>query len=91
MTFQEDITNILRAELGEGFESANLRTLYLAYLKRQVEPKLRALYALRVDRSVLESARDSAAAAITFEEERVKTARDSAEAQAETDIASLTL
>ena len=86
MAFKDDITKILRAQLGEGFERTPLDKLKTAYLKRQLEPHLRALYESRVDRTKLVSAREDVERAFAVEQFGVQEAKAVAVAKARKDI-----
>ena len=86
MAFKDDITKILRAQLGEGFERTSLPKLQVEYLKRQLEPHLRALYESRVDRTKLVSAREDVERAFAVEQLGVQEAKLLAVAKARKDI-----
>ena len=86
MAFKDDITKILRAQLGEGFEKVSLDKLKTAYLKRQLEPYLRALYEGRIDRMGLAAAREDVERAFAVEQLGVQEARLLAVAKARKDI-----
>ena len=90
MPFDTDIQDILRAELGEGFELAGLAPLKTEYLKRQLSPKLKALYRRRIDTSALVQARVDAETALRAESVVVAAAVAASDAQAEADMEGLT-
>ena len=89
MAFKDDITKILRAQLGEGFERTPLDGLKKAYLKRQLEPLLRALYEGRVDKTKLASARADVERAFAIEALGVTEAKLLAVTRAREDIKAL--
>ncbi len=86
MSLLDDVIQILRSELGEGYETADLATLKLAFLKRQLLPKLRELYRRRVDVASYVAAQAAAEEARAAEKAARDAAFAEAEAQAELDI-----
>jgi len=89
VAIRDEITTILRAELGEGYETTSYPALVTAYLRRELLPKLQAIRRRAINRTVLETARTRAEDALRNEADVVKQLEAASDAKAETDMGGL--
>ena len=86
MALQDDLIQMMRYDLGIGFETATLTTLVKEVAKRQYAPKLRALYASRLDTSPLVATRQTAEQQARDAQAQLDAAKAAAQLQADTDL-----
>ena len=86
MALRDDFILMMRYDLGPGCETATFPTLVKEVAKRQYAPRLRALYASRVDTSTLIAARQTAEQQARDAQAQLDAAKATAQAQADADL-----
>lgn len=87
MAIQDDLIAMMREDLGPAFEKATIAALLKEVAKRVYAPRLKALYAARLDNAALLAQRQSAEEAARQAQVDMESARAAAMTQAETDLA----
>ena len=90
MALNDDLTAILRAQLGDGFERTPLPALRREFEKRNLRPLLQAYRRRGIDTASLERARQVVEDTLRTEQATRAAAVATSDAQAEADIAGLT-
>ena len=86
MALRDDFVQMMRDDLGIGFETATFAALVKEVAKRHYAPKLRALYASRVNTSPLIATRQAAEQSARDAQAQLEAAKAAAQLQADTDL-----
>ena len=86
MALRDDFVQMMRDDLGRGFETALFPALVKEVAKRQYAPRLRALYASRVDTSTFITARQTAEQQARDAQTQLDAAKKAAQVQADADL-----